>query len=412
MRAQPVRKKDVSQVKNSVAAVRERRALSVATLAKSVGVSRQTIYSIEAGTYVPNTAVSLRLARELGVSLEDLFQLSESPGMPDHSSSERATALPSAQNLQPGQPVQLCRVGNQLFAAGPSSESCYLPDSDAVVQTQPASRQKLDVRVYQRGKDLGNRLLVAGCDPAMTILARHLRPAGVELVLVHQNSSQSLQLLKDGHAHIAGTHLRDPSTGEANLPAINRLFAKGSVVAVSFAIWEEGLVTATGNPKHIRDVADLTRRNVSFINREQGAATRILLDTLLRNRDSLNCPQFSARNRDARNRDSLNCPQFLSKARSIPIRGYERLAPSHLAAAREVHRGTADCALSTQAAARHFGLDFVPLATARYDLVIRKQDFGIPAVQTLLNTITQSDFRRELSVACQYDTTVTGTQVL
>ena len=63
------------EVRNQLASLRERRGISAAALAKAAGVTRQTIYAIEAGSYVPNTAVALRLARTLETAVEDLFAL-------------------------------------------------------------------------------------------------------------------------------------------------------------------------------------------------------------------------------------------------------------------------------------------------------------------------------------------------
>src|SRR5262249_46615183 len=147
---------------------------------------------------------------------------------------------------------------------------------------------------------------------------------GVELVLAHRNSSQSLMLLKQGCIHVAGTHLRDESSGESNLPEIGRLFPKNSVAVISFAEWEQGILTAAGNPKRIRSVADFGRRDVSLVNKEEGAGSRALLDAGLR-------------------REGI-------EARDV--NGYDRLAHGHLPAAWQVQSRNADCCLSTRAAAR------------------------------------------------------------
>ena len=60
--------------------VRERRRLldmTQAELGELVEVSRQTIVSIEGGDYVPSALLAARLARALGVSFEDLFEIEE-----------------------------------------------------------------------------------------------------------------------------------------------------------------------------------------------------------------------------------------------------------------------------------------------------------------------------------------------
>ena len=104
------------------------------------------------------------------------------------------------------------------------------------------------MNVTDNDREFGKRVLVAGCDPGISVLARSAQLAGVELVLVHRNSSQALQLLKKGRIHIAGTHLRDEATGD-NMPGIDAVLSKDSVAVISFAVWEEGIVAAIGNPK-------------------------------------------------------------------------------------------------------------------------------------------------------------------
>src|SRR5262249_54693983 len=152
-----------------------------------------------------------------------------------------------------GQPVELCRVDKRMIASPSSPIPWCVPVGDAVL----LDRNK--AQIFRDADNFDQRILIAGCDPGMSLLARHLRSAGVEPVLAHRNSSAALTLLKQNCIHVAGTHLRDAGTGESNVSQIGRLFRGSSVAVVSFAIWEQGLVTAHGNPKQIRSVEDLAR---------------------------------------------------------------------------------------------------------------------------------------------------------
>jgi molybdate-binding protein/DNA-binding XRE family transcriptional regulator len=377
-------KKTVSpEIENNLAALRHKRGFSAAWLAKTVGISRQTIYAMEAGSYVPNTAVALRLARTLEVTVEELFALpgeSPAPDLP----SENALLLPGSDPPQPGQPVQLCRVDKLLIASAPSPVPWYLPASDAIVTGEPAAGRKTRVQPYHSEDDFRNRVLVAGCDPGISVLARHVQLAGVELILAHRNSSQALSLLKQGRVHIAGTHLRDEATGESNIPEIARMFPKKAVAVISFAVWEEGIVTARGNPKGIRGIGDFGRKDVCIVNREQGAGSRFLLDSHLQ--------------------------RLKIDARTVT--GYQRLASGHLPAAWQVRTGTADCCIATRAAARLFGLGFIPLVSERYDLAIRRQHLDLPMVQVVLDNLNRASFRRELENIGGYDTRTAGQRML
>ncbi|MBV8847355.1 MAG: helix-turn-helix domain-containing protein [Bryobacterales bacterium] len=364
------------EIQNNLARLREKRGISAAALAGVAGVSRQTIYAMEAGSYVPNTAVALKLARALEATVEDLFGLPDDLPAPDLRT-ETVAMLPGSDTLEPGQPVQLCRVEKRTVASAPSPVPWYFPASDAVIA---GGRGKTKVRVFHPEDAFKNRLLIAGCDPAISVLARSVQAAGSELVLAHRNSSQSLALLRDGWVHIAGTHLRDEATGESNLAEVDRIFPRQSVAVISYAVWEEGIVTARGNPKGIRGVEDLARAGLRIVNREAGAGSRKLLDTHLKRLG-------------------------ISTAK---VRGYGHEVQGHLPAAWQVQTGSADACIATRAAARVFGLGFLPLVSERYDLVIHREHLTLPAVEALLETLGRSSFRRELESLGGYDTRAAG----
>jgi molybdate-binding protein/DNA-binding XRE family transcriptional regulator len=367
----------MAEIENHLAGLRQKRGLSAAQLAELAGISRQTVYAIEAGSYTPNTTVALRLARVLDTRVEHLFSLAEELPAPALRT-ERVKLLPGSARPAPGQPVQLCHVGRQMIASAPEPAPWYFPASDAVM-SGPSK-----VQIFHQEDDFRGRLLVAGCDPAISVLARHVQAAGVELVLAHRNSSRALALLKQGLVHVAGTHLRDESSGESNLTEIGRLFPKRSVAVVSFAVWEEGIVTARGNPKSILGVEDLARPDIQIVNRETGAGSRRLLDARLA-------------------KLGIDAGQ---------VRGYRTEAPGHLPAAWQVQSGAADACIATRAAARVFGLGFVPLASERYDLAIRRRDLSLPAVAALLDVLGRAAFRRELEGLGGYDTRGTGERML
>src|SRR2546427_7656168 len=168
------------EIDNNLAAIRRRRGAAAADLARAAGISRQTIYAIEAGSYVPNTAVSLRLARALEVSVDDLFRLKEADAPPVARTSE-VEMIGGDAGLRAGQPVELCRVGKRTVGVAGSPLSWRLPPADALV-VRPAGRRRHLVQLIA-GSEAAGRLLIAGCDPAASVLARHLGGAAVELVV-------------------------------------------------------------------------------------------------------------------------------------------------------------------------------------------------------------------------------------
>ncbi len=365
-------------VNTHLAEIRQSRGLSAAELAGKSGITRQTIYAIEAGAYVPNTAAALRLARVLGVTVEDLFHLPEEP--PVAPAAIEIDLVSEDDAARVGQPVQLARVGSRAVGVVRSPLLWELPPADAFLLGGGARNRKTRVRPFQPLGLLNKRLIVAGCDPGMSVLARHALKAGVELVMVHANSSRALAMLKSGLIHVAGSHLRDEATGESNLTAVKKQFPRGSAVVVNLATWEQGIVVAKRNPKSIRGVEDLARRGVRLINREPGAGSRALLDAALA-------------------RLGITRGQ---------VEGYGTIAHGHLPAAWQIRMGNADACIATRAAARVLGLDFIPLVHERYDLVLRKPFLALPAVESLLDTLGRAGFRRELEVLGDYDTRDAG----
>ena len=84
--------------------------------------------------------------------------------------------------------------------------------------------------------------------------------------------------LKKGICHLAGSHLLDPETGEYNLSYIKRFLPELPVAGINLVIRQQGLIVARNNPKGIRQIHDLTREDITFINRQPGSGTRVLLD--------------------------------------------------------------------------------------------------------------------------------------
>lgn len=368
-------------IENRLAQVRASRGIAAAELARRVNVSRQTIYAIEAGTYVPNTEVALRLARELEVSLEDLFSLrGASPLSPAPVMAEILSSSPPVA----GQPVRVSHIGARWVGVPVTSTPFFIPEADGVVRRPSRGKGRAGLMVFAKEEAAHKRLLLAGCDPATSLVSSMVeRISGIEIVAAPASSRLSLEWLKEGKVHIAGTHLEDPGSGEFNVPFAREHFPGEELLIVTFAHWEEGLVVAAGNPKAIRTTEDLGRRGVRLINREPGSGSRALLDHLLA-------------------QAGLTAAQ---------VRGYERIAPGHLPAACQVASGAADVCLATLPAARTFGLGFVPLRSARYDLVMRKRTGDLPAVKAFLDVLQRSALRRKLEVLAGYDTSRTGSIV-
>jgi putative molybdopterin biosynthesis protein len=370
-----------TRVQSRLAEIRKSRGVGASDLARRVRVSRQTIYAIEAGTYVPNTEVALNLARELEVTVDELFLLQDGPpAAPESLPAEVLSAEPSVK----GQPVRVCQIGSRWVSVPVSASPYYMPEADGIIKRIGKTAGRADLVVFAKEEASQKRLVLAGCDPATGLLAHMVEKiSGVEIVSAAASSKLALTWLSEGKVHIAGSHLEDPKTGEFNLPYLRKQFPDEDFSVVTFARWEAGFVVAQGNPKRVRSIEDLARKNVRFVNREPGSGSRGLLDQLMEK----------------------------AKMDAEKVQGYDRIAHGHLAAAYCVLSREADVCLATRSAAQTFGLDFVPLHSERYDLVMRKRTADLPAVKAFLDVLQRATLRRKLEVLAGYDTSQTGTLV-
>ncbi len=349
--------------------------LSQSELAERVGLTRQAIYMIEAGRYLPNATTALRLARALACKVEDLFLLEEE--LP------RVEAELLADS---GDRVKLWKAGGRLRALPVSAMGDPfrgLLSADAIVVDRGrGAKPRTALHPLEDSSTFERQIAVAGCDPALVVIADRLMrgPDPLPVVVWSMGSTDALSELAKGTVHLAGVHLRDPS-GEFNLPFLRKHLGRKRTSVVTLAFWQMGLVVSSGNRKSIRSVADLTRKGTRIVNREKGSGARQLLDRRLAEAG------ISAR----------------------AIAGYETVLRQHSEVARRVVDGAADAAVAPLAVARLLGLDFVPLETERYDLVIPKELVDEhPGVRRLLDALSTRAVRRELEALGGYDTTHTG----
>jgi molybdate-binding protein/DNA-binding XRE family transcriptional regulator len=360
------------QVLCNLRSARKAKGLSQSELAERVGVKRQAICEMETGRYVPNTASALRMAKELDCRVEDLFALGESEDEQSVTLVEEAGAANAR--------VSVTRVRERLIAyplGGKGLLSQGFQAADGLL-TPDSSR----VQLLEKSDRLEKRILLLGCDPALHILGAHVSrwACGASVQCRFASSHLALERLATGYAHIAGTHLHNPSSGQANVALAQKLLSGSKATVVAFSFVEEGLMVAPENPHRIRSVADLAKEGVRFVNREPGAAVRILLDERL-------------------------AQAGLSRE---SIRGYDNLAQSHDQCAQMVAFNMADAALGFRAIASAYGLDFAAMEAVRCDLVIPGEFMELPAVRILLDVLQTRFLRDEISSLPGYESSCTG----
>ena len=380
------RRVDVSSLENRIRSRRQAMRLSQQELAKRCGLTRQAINAIEAGHYIPNTLVALRIARVLGCRVEELFRLSEERPRVEAEWLGERSAVDIGRTR-----IRLARVGDRVLArpligsdAFTAADGLTVPGEEAQ-RTRTASPPWVTVDLLVDAQLPEHTVVVLGCDPALALLAPHLtrRYPGFRLVWIHSSSLAALRMLGRGEAHAAGTHLWDPESGEYNVPYVRRELAGHRLMIVTLSQWQQGLIVARGNPKGISGPAELARRDLTIANREPGSGSRALLDV------------------------------WLHRAGIVPtqVRGYRREVPSHQAVAEAVASGAADAGPGILAVARALGLDFIPLQEERYDLVIPLEFLNAAPVQVLLEIAASTAFQEELEALGGYDTSRAGTVV-
>jgi len=239
------------------------------------------------------------------------------------------------------------------------------------------------VHLYRDPRNIARAIVAIGShDLTLDLLAQFLaeRHEGLRLSSANVGSLGGLVALRRGEAHLAGSHLLDPQTGEYNTSYVRRYLPGQTVKLVMLVGREQGWIVPPGNPKGLNGWADAARPDVRLVNRQRGAGTRVLLDYEL-------------------GRLGIE---------PAAVRGYEREEYTHLAVAAAVASGAADAGLGIQAAARALKLDFAPLAHEPYELVIPVEHYESELLQPLLDLLNDAAFRAAVAAMPGYDTAAMG----
>jgi putative molybdopterin biosynthesis protein len=243
--------------------------------------------------------------------------------------------------------------------------------------------EKVRIELLRGLAEIDRTIVAIGShDLVLDLAASALRARDPLMTLASSNvgSLGGLVALRDGLCHLAGSHLLDPATGEYTLPYVDRLLG-GSTAVVRLVHRDQGLIVAPGNPLDLTGVEDLTRPDLHYVNRQRGAGTRALLDHELARRG----------------------------IGPADVPGYAREEHTHLAVAAAVAAGRADAGMGILAAARAFGLDFVPVAQEPYDLVV--SDIDDPLLAPLWDLLSSPGFRTAVEDLGGYSCAETGRRI-
>ncbi len=288
--------------------------------------------------------------------------------------------------------VAVGRVGENLLAA-PLTRGAgvitSLVHADGLallprgVQGLPAGAP-VTVRLYRSLSDIERTIFAIGShDITLDLIAQYLSQRNSALTSSNVGSLGGLVALRRGEAHLAGSHLMDPESGEYNLSYIRQYLPGVPVRVVALVGRSQGLMLPRGNPMHIFGLEDLARPELRFANRQRGAGTRVLLD------------------------------YHLGRLGIAPsaINGYNQEEYTHLAVAAAIASGRSNCGLGIAAAAQALDLDFIPLFTERYDLIIPRQQAESPRLAPLFDVLADPAFRSAVASLPGYDINPMGTVI-
>ncbi|MBN2319434.1 MAG: helix-turn-helix domain-containing protein [Acidobacteria bacterium] len=242
---------------------------------------------------------------------------------------------------------------------------------------------KESVIVPDKQSSQDNQVVIAGSnDLALELMAKNatIQHPRYTFSISNVGSLAGLIALQNGNCHIAASHLLDLETGEYNSSFIKKHFPELKITALNLSHREQGLIVKKGNPLGISTLKDLTNKKVTYINRQEGSGTRVLLDYRLKE-------------------DAID---------PADIPGYSRIAYTHMEVALEIFSGSADAGLGIFAVARQLDLDFIPLTTERFDLIIPKTSFASKTVKALRNVLGNEEFKANMSQMGGYDARDTG----
>ncbi len=230
------------------------------------------------------------------------------------------------------------------------------------------SGSKVSVELIKSEDKIKNQLIFIGSnDPLLNALMVFIKKShpDFKVGIINSGSLGGLLALERGECNFTATHLFDAGTVTYNTSFLEKYVTK-EVVVVPFSLREQGFVVKKGNPKNIKTIKDLTREDVSFVNRQKGSGTRVLFDYLLKE-------------------NGIDIKM---------IKGYSHEEYTHLAVANNVKLGGADCGMAIRYVGDALSLDFIPVKTEQYDLVFLKSDINRKEVSLILDAIKSDGFKK------------------
>ncbi len=308
---------------------------------------------------------------------------------------EPTKKIPSKLGVEEFIRVKLGAVGNKIVAIPlPRGAGCItsITEADGIIRVPNnvegiKPQESATVELLHPLSLIKNTIVAVGShDNTLDIIADQIKAGHSSLTLSssHVGSMGGLMAIKKRVCHLAGSHLLDIDDGSYNISYIKKYLPNTKVKLINLVFRDQGLIVSPGNPKTIKGIEDLDRNDITFINRQAGSGTRILLDYKL-------------------NQLGME-PEKIS--------GYDNEEFTHMSVAVAVLSGSVDVGLGIFAAAKALNLDFIPVVTEQYDLIIPEEYFEWENIRSLLETISTKEFKDRVEALGGYSTEKTGEIIL
>ncbi len=285
--------------------------------------------------------------------------------------------------------VKVGKVGDKLIASplargAGAAMSLVRADGFCVIDQNSEgveAGETVEVELYRDIEEIEHTVVSIGSHDLILDFLADLMPLsypGTFLSSTHVGSMAGLMALKRGETHIAPTHLLDEETGVYNVSYLKKLFPGKRMALIKGVKRIQGIIVQKGNPKGIRGIEDLTR--VTYVNRQRGAGTRVLLDYRLKT----------------------------AGIRPEEIDGYDKEAATHMAVAALVKNGGADAGMGIYSAAHAMDLDFIPVGEEEYDFAIEQESLELEEIKKFLEVLKSSAFAQKAREAGGYDISHAG----
>ena len=286
-----------------------------------------------------------------------------------------------------GKQVRVRREDVESYLRGDKSDE---PLKNGANNVHEYISRNYNVPSYTQSYDENNKsndIIICGQDISLDILANHLgtMTKTTHVYRSYLGSYNGIYELYQGRVNVATAHLWDGDTNEYNVSYVKKMLPGVPALIMRIGQRKQGFYVPKNNPKGITGWSDLKRKDISIVNREKGSGTRVLLDEKLR----------------------------LMGIFGDYIDGYSRECKSHLVVASTIARGGADIGIGSENGCQNIqGVEFIPLQTECYDLVIRLADADKPPYQAVLEIVASDTFKLDLQSIGGLDTSETGKLIM